>query len=246
MLKTEQNLEAATGRAQWFATTHWSVVLAASEGVSPAAAAALEHLCRAYWFPLYAHLRRRGRGPDDAADLTQELFARLLRRDAFRGVGPEKGRFRTFLLTAADNLLADQHAAATALKRGGGVRPIELDALAAEARYALEPVSPETPDRDFDRRWALVLLDQAFTRLAEEQAAGDGSAGFARLKAFLAADAEPGEYQRLGAELGLAPNTVAKRVERLRERYRELVLAEALRTVGTPAEAEAELRSLFT
>ena len=229
-----------------FATTHWSVVLAAGDGASAASSEALERLCRAYWFPLYAHLRRRGRGPDDAADLTQELFARLLHREAFRGVGPDKGRFRTFLLTAADNLLADQHAAANALKRGGGRRPVELDALAAEARYAIEPVSPDAPDRDFDRRWALVLLDQAFAKLAEEQAARDDAAGFERLKPFLAAEAEPGEYQRLGAELGLAPNTIAKRVERLRERYRELVFAEALHTVGTPAEAEAELRSLFS
>lgn len=229
-----------------FATTHWSVVLTAGDGASPAAEAALERLCRTYWFPLYAHLRRRGRGPDDAAELTQELFARLLRRDAFRTVGPEKGRFRTFLLTAADHLLADQHAMDTALKRGGGTRPVELDALAAEDRYALEPVSSDTPGRDFDRRWALVLLDQALARLVEEQAARDDSAGFVHLKAFLAADAEPGDYARVGEALGLAPNTVAKRVERLRERYRELVLAEAMHTVGTPAETEAELRSLFS
>lgn len=228
-----------------FATTHWSVVLAAGDDSSPASTAALERLCRAYWFPLYAHFRRRGRNPDDSAELTQDLFANLLRRDGFRRVGPEKGRFRTFLLTTADNLLLDHHAAEAALKRGGGERPIELDALSAEDRFALEPLTDESPDRAFDQRWALVLLDQALGKLTEEQAARDDAAAFERLKPFLASEAEPGEYGRVAADLGLTSNTVAKRVERLRERYRELVLAEAMQTVGTPAEAEAELRSLF-
>ena len=228
-----------------FATTHWSVVLAAGDSTSAASTAALERLCRGYWFPLYAHFRRRGRNPDDSAELTQELFACLLRRDGLRRVGPEKGRFRTFLLTAADRLLLDQRAADSALKRGGGERPLELDGLSAEERYALEPVTHETPDRAFDQQWALVLLDQALKRLAEEQAARDDATTFERLKPYLATEAEAGEYSRLAGELGFTPNTIAKRVERLRERYRELVLAEALQTVGTPAEAEAELRSLF-
>ncbi len=228
-----------------FATTHWSVVLAAGDSPSLASTAALERLCRGYWFPLYAHFRRRGRNPDDAAELTQELFACLLRRESFRRVGPEKGRFRSFLLTIADRLLLDHHAAESALKRGGGQGALALDALSAEERYALEPITHETPDRAFDRQWALVLLDQALKKLAEEQAAREDASAFERLKPFLAAEAEAGEYGRLATELGLTQNTIAKRVERLRERYRELVLAEALQTVGTPAEAEAELRSLF-
>ncbi len=228
-----------------FATTHWSVVLAAGDTHSPASSAALERLCQGYWFPIYAHFRRRGRNPDDAAELTQDLFATLLRRDGLRSVGPERGRFRTYLLTVADRLLCDQHAAETALKRGGGVRPLELDALSAEERYALEPHSDESPDHAFDRQWAMVLLERALGRLAEEQSARDDAAVFERLKTFLASEAEPGEYGRLASELGLTPNTVAKRVERLRERYRELVLAEAMQTVGTPAEATQELKSLF-
>jgi RNA polymerase sigma-70 factor (ECF subfamily) len=228
-----------------FATTHWSVVLAAGDSPSPASQTALDRLCRGYWFPLYAHFRRRGRKADEAAELTQELFANLLRRDGLRRVAPEKGRFRTFLLTTADRLMFDQHAAETARKRGGGQSPLALDALSAEERFALEPLTLETPDRAFDRQWALVLLDQAMRKLAEEQAARDDADAFAHLKPFLAAEAEAGDYGRLATELGLAPNTIAKRVERLRERFRELVLAEALQTVGTPAEAEAELRSLF-
>ena len=228
-----------------FATTHWSVVLAAGDARSPAASAALERLCEGYWFPLYAHFRRRGRGPEDAAELTQELFAALLRRDGLSSVRPDRGRFRTYLLTVADRLLKDQHAAETAWKRGGGERPLALDALSAENRYALEPLTDESPDRAFDRRWAMVLLDRALRRLTEEQEARGDQAVFAALRPFLAADAEPGEYGRLSGELGLASNTIAKRVERLRERYRELVRAEALQTVGTPAEAAAELRSLF-
>ena len=129
---------------------------------------------------------------------------------------------------------------ATAIGRGP-----PLTALAAEERFRLEPVTHETPDREFDRRWGLVLLDQALRRLTEEQAAREDGVLFGQLKPFLAAEPEPGDYARIALASGLTPNTVAKRVERLRERFRDLVLAEALQTVGTPAEAEAELRSLF-
>ena len=212
---------------------------------SPTARAALERLCTAYWYPLYAHIRRRGPGPDDAADLTQEFFAVLLRRNSLASVGPEKGRFRTFLLTSLDYFLHDQSARERAAKRGGGAALIQLDALNAEQRFALEPATNETPDKAFDRRWAAALLEQAFARLEVEQAQGGKAEIFARLKPFLAREVEPGEYDALAGELKLAANTIAKNVQRLRRRARELLLEEAAQSLAAPGDAEQELRALF-
>jgi RNA polymerase sigma-70 factor (ECF subfamily) len=137
-----------------FATTRWSVVLAAGDSTAPESELALEELCRAYWYPLYAHIRGRGFSPDDAKDLTQDFIASLLRRESLSGVAPERGRFRSYLLAALKYFLADEHASHTAAKRGGGIAPISLEALSPEARYALEPASAESPDVLFDRRWA--------------------------------------------------------------------------------------------
>ena len=228
-----------------FTTTHWSNVLHAGGEDSPTARAALERLCAAYWYPLYAHVRRRGQGPDDAADLTQEFFAVLLRRNSLAHVGPEKGRFRTFLLTSLDYFLHDQSARDHAAKRGGGAMLVQLDALEAEQRFALEPATDETPDKAFDRRWAAALLEQAFARLEVEQAQGGKAELFARLKPFLAREVEPGEYDALAGELKLAANTVAKNVQRLRRRARELLLEEAAQSLAAPGDAEQELRALF-
>lgn len=227
-----------------FTTTHWSNVLHAG-GDSPSARAALERLCAAYWYPLYAHVRRRGHGPDDAADLTQEFFAVLLRRNSLANVGPKKGRFRTFLLTSLDYFLQDQSARIYAAKRGAGIVPIRLDALDAEERFALEPATSETPDLAFDRRWAAALLEQAFRRLESEQAESGKAETFGRMKPFLAREVEPGEYEALGSELGIAPNTIAKAVQRLRLRARELLIEEASQTVAAFGDAERELRELF-
>lgn len=228
-----------------FATTHWSVVLQAGEGDSPAGRAALERLCATYWYPLYAHIRRRGHGPQDAPDLTQEFFAVLLRRQSLARVGPEKGRFRTFLLTALDYFLNDQMDRAHTAKRGGGVVAIALDALAAEQRFAVEPVTNETPDKAFDRRWAAALLEQAFARLASEQSENGKAVLFGELKPMLAREVEPGEYDALAAKLGIPPNTLAKTVQRLRLRARELLIDEAAHTVAAKGDAERELRELF-
>ena len=228
-----------------FTTTHWSAVLHAGGADSPAARAALERLCATYWYPLYAHARRRGHGPDDAADLTQEFFAVLLRRNSLATVGPEKGRFRTFLLTSMDYFLHDQSARAHAAKRGGGVALVQLDALDAEQRFALEPSTHETPDKGFDRRWAAALLEQAFARLEAEQIAAGKADLFSHLKPLVAREIEPGEYEALGSELGLAANTIAKTVQRLRLRARQLLLDEAAQTVAATGDAEQELRALF-
>lgn len=237
--------DALNARAGIFATTHWSVVLHTGGADSPTTREALEALCRAYWYPLYAHARRRGASPDDAADLTQEFFAVLLRRNSLAHVGPEKGRFRTFLLTAMDYFLCDQSARDHAFKRGGGRRLIELDALSAEQRFALEPATDETPDKAFDRRWAAALLEQAFTRLATEQAKAGKKELFVRLKPYLAREIKPGEYDALAGELGLAANTIAKTVQRLRARARELLIEEAAQTIAAAGDVEKELRELF-
>ena len=228
-----------------FTTTHWSNVLHAGNEDSPVGRAALEQLCAGYWYPLYAHVRRRGHGPDDAADLTQGYFSTLLGRNSLASVGPEKGRFRTFLLTSLDHFLHDQRARDHAVKRGGGAKLIALDALSAEERFALEPACNETPDKAFDRRWAAAMLDQAFLRLQAEQSQNGHSNLFTRLRPFLAREVEPGEYHALAAELGVATNTIAKSVQRLRARARELLIDEATQTVAAAGDAEKELRQLF-
>ncbi len=228
-----------------FNTTHWSEVLQAGEANSSAANAALERLCATYWYPLYAHIRRRGHGPQNAPDLTQEFFATLLRRNSLARVGPAKGRFRTFLLTALDYFLNDQSDRALAAKRGGGAALLPLDALAAEQRFALEPVTEESPDKAFDRRWAAALVEQAIARLAAEQTQCGKATLFAELKPLLAREIEPGEYDALATRLGIQANTLAKTVQRLRRRARQLLIEEATHTLAAAGDAERELRELF-
>jgi RNA polymerase sigma-70 factor (ECF subfamily) len=221
------------------------MVLNAGAGDSPEAHAALERLCSTYWFPIYASIRRRGRKPEDACDLTQEFFACLLRRNSLARVGPEKGRFRTFLLTSLGYFLADQEKHRTAARRGGGKPLIELDALQAEERYALEPATEETPDKAFDRRWAMALMERALARLEAEHTPGGKADQFARLRHFLGREPEAGEYEAVAAPLEVTPNAIASAVRRLRLRLRELALAEAAHTVASPADAEAELKALL-
>lgn len=228
-----------------FASTSWSIVLNAAEGTSPQAREALERLCSTYWFPLYARVRRRGHGPEDACDLTQEFFLSLLRRRSLTRVAAEKGRFRTFLLTSLGYFLADASDRKCAARRGGGQPLIELDALKAEERYAAEPADQETPDKAFDRRWAMALMERAMARLEKEQVAGGRVDQFARLRVFLGCEPGPGEYEPLAAAWGVTANAVAAAVRRLRLRLRELAIAEAAETVTSPAEAEAELRTLL-
>jgi RNA polymerase sigma-70 factor (ECF subfamily) len=156
----------------WFATTHWSVVLTAPQTASPAGHEALEKLCRAYWYPLYAYVRRRGYAPHDAEDLTQELFARLLADDFLEGVTAEKGKFRSFLLTVTNHFLANERDRAQTAKRGGGAPILSLDDPSFEQRYGLEPATEVTPAVLFDRRWAWAVLDQAIKRLRRQRCAG--------------------------------------------------------------------------
>ncbi len=226
-----------------FATTHWSVVLTAGHKDSPQAAAALEQLCHAYWYPLYAYVRRRGYSPEDAQDGTQSFFARLLEGDILPRASSERGRFRSFLLKALQNFLADAHDRATALKRGAGQPVIALDALNGEARYALEPADQLSPDTLFERRWATTVLEGAWTRLAAEYEK-DGKMGlFGELRRFNSERAP--SYAEAAATLGLPENTVKSLVHRMRQRYRVLLRAEIARTVDDPAEIDEEIRYLL-
>jgi RNA polymerase sigma-70 factor (ECF subfamily) len=219
--------------------------LAAKRSDSSEAAAALEKLCRTYWYPLYAFLRREGRSPHDAQDLTQEFFARLLRRDFLENVDPQKGRFRSFLLAALRHFLCDEWDKARAEKRGGGQAIVSLNDHNAEERYLLEPDASAPAERIFEQHWALTLLAQALTRLREEFTAAGKAAEFVHLKVFLSTLTSDGAYDAVAANLQLSVDTIAVKVHRLRQRYGELIRAEIARTVASPADIEEELGHLF-
>jgi RNA polymerase sigma-70 factor (ECF subfamily) len=227
-----------------FATTHWSVVLQAGGEPSSIAVAALEKLCRAYWFPLYAFVRRKGLAEEDAKDLTQQFFTRLLERNDFRAVDARRGKFRTFLLTALTHFLANERDRAQAVKRGGGKVIFSLDAISPEQFQCIEPSSDLSPDKLFDQRWAVKLLEAAMTRLQAEMMAANRSTQFEELKKFLADEADEGDYAVVAARLGSTRETVAVAVHRMRLRYRQLVRAEVANTVSSPAELEEEMRHL--
>ena len=228
-----------------FAETHWSMVLRAGHPEAPEAAQALEGLCRAYWYPVYAWIRSRGHGAEEAQDLTQDFFASLLHRRSLAGVSQEKGRFRTFLIRSIQYFLADDHHRKTALRRGGGTPPVELDGLDPEARYAMEPSTNDSPDAAFDRRWCRVLMARAFQKLEEEQAAAGRGDVFGVLREFIGGVPDAGAYGRAAQTLGISQNAVAASVRRLRLRCRGIILAEIMETVESREEAEEELRALF-
>lgn len=234
-----------SGSAQSFVTTHWSVVLAAKQGDPSEADAALEKLCRIYWYPLYAFLRREGRSPHDAQDLTQAFFAHLLRRAFLENVGPEKGKFRSFLLAALKHFVSDEWDKAGAAKRGGGQPILSLDDHNPEELYLLEADAAAPAERIFEQRWALTLLGQALVRLREEFAAAGKSREFNHLKAFLSTPSSDGAYDAVAEQLGLTVNTIGVKVHRLRQRYGEFIRAEIAHTVASSADIEEELEHLF-
>lgn len=228
-----------------FRTTHWSVVLAAGDNASPQSAEALEKLCRIYWLPLYAYVRRSGRGPEEAEDMTQAFFEHFLESNAVSRADRQRGRFRTFLLTSLQNFLSKEWQRACAEKRGGGRALLAWDELSPETRYQPETASELTPDKVFDQRWALTLFQQALVRLREEYAAGGKREQFERLKDFLSAEVGEGVYANVAAQLGMGRSAVAVAVHRLRQRYGQLVRDEIAHTVASPAEVEEELQYLI-
>lgn len=233
----------ATNRS--FATTRWSVVAAAGDQLSPNAAEALETLCRAYWYPLYAYVRRKGLAAADAQDVTQEFFHRLIGKNYLESVDRRQGSFRFFLLASMNHLLANEWDKARALKRGGGHQVISLDAEEAEGRFVQEAAVNDSAEKAFDRRWALTLLDRALARLREEFAGAGKVPQFEALKVFLSEVAGAGDYAALAGQVGLDAGGVAVAVHRLRLRYREIVRDEIAQTVATEAELKAEMQHLF-
>jgi RNA polymerase sigma factor (sigma-70 family) len=225
-----------------FATTRWSVILRAGEG-GDAGASALEFLCKAYWHPLRAYLLRKGHSPADAEDLTQEFFARLLRRDSFSKVNPERGRFRNFLLVSLRHFLADEYDKSRAARRGGGAPAVSLDAPGGENSPQPDLADRQTPEQIFERDWAETVLKRAREKLREECIASN------RLDAYEALGPEGNDtdenYQQIGARLGLSEQGVKSAAFRLRRRYRELIRAEVAETVENEAESEDELRHLI-
>lgn len=220
------------------------MVLRAANPDSTRSRAALAALCETYWFPLYAHARRRGCSPQDAEDATQGLFAQLLERRAFAAATPEQGRFRSFLLTSMSNYLASEWKKERTLKRGGGRAILSLDLETAESRYGLEPAVADGPDQAFDRSWALQMLDVVLKRL-ENECAAEGQAGlFAALKKTLLGTRESQPYAQLATQLGMSEANVKVAVHRLRKRYRELIREQIAETVDTPEAVEDELRHL--
>lgn len=237
--------DAARPGGQWFETTHWSVVLAAARNDCDKASAALEQLCRTYWYPLYAYVRRKGNNPEDAQDLTQEFFARILENNSLSHARSERGRFRNFLLTSLQNFLTHEWERGQAQKRGGGRRLLPWDELTPETRYTAEANSEAAPDRVFEERWAATLFQQALSRLRQEFVAAGKGQQFEELKVLLSAEAEDGDYDAIATRLNMTRKSVAVAVHRLRKRYGDMVRREIADTVSSPTEVEDEMRHLI-
>jgi RNA polymerase sigma-70 factor (ECF subfamily) len=226
-----------------FRTTRWTVVLAASGSDQPQARDAMATLCRVYWYPLYAFVRSRGSPPEEAEDLTQGFFAHLLEKDALRQVDPSKGRFRSFLLASFRNFLTDEWTKQRAEKRGGGIAPLSLDADAAEDRFALEPAHGLTPERIFERQWALTVIEQALARLQERYVRSGKRDHFEALKVFLS-ERRPVPQVDVARRLGLSELAVKVAIHRLRKRFHDALREEIAQTVATEQDVDRELRSL--
>ena len=242
MAAPDSKLERLPARKDRFATTHWSMVVSAGDRRSPEVNRSLAILCENYWFPLYAFVRRAGHSAEDAQDLTQEFFVRLLDKQFLAAADRNKGRFRTFLLTAVKRFLANEYDRIQAKKRGGGQTILSLECL--EARYCQEPADTLTPERIFEQQWALTLLNQVLARLQAEMTADGKTALFDALKDHLTGSQAVG-YATTAARLGMTEGAVKVAAHRLRQRYRELLREEIAQTVASPDEIEEEVRYLF-
>ena len=228
-----------------FVATRWTVVLTAAGRDPTRARDALAQLCQTYWYPLYACIRCKGYSPADAEDLTQAFFARVLEENFIATADKEKGRFRSFLLTRLNHFLADEWDRRKAQKRGGGRSLIPLEGGAAETRYQVEPVDARSPDKLFEHRWAVTLLERVLERLQQEYAADGKAALFDELKGCLVQARAAVPYAEVGARLGLSEGALRVAAHRVRQRYRDVLRAEIADTVSGPAEVEEELRHLF-
>jgi RNA polymerase sigma-70 factor (ECF subfamily) len=224
-----------------FATTHWSVVVRAGESGSPEAEAAMERLCRTYWYPLYVFVRRKGYSHEDASDLTQAYFASFLEKRFLKSVDANLGKFRTFLLTSMAHFLANEWDKTQAQKRGGGQQVISFDELLAQERYDLEPVEGTTPESLFERRWAHTVIGVVVERLAAET----DEKRFEVLKPFLLEDKGAVSYEEAATRLGISESALTSAIHRMRSRFSALLVEEVSNTVGNPEAVEEELRHLL-
>jgi len=229
-----------------FDTTNWSVVLRAGSDRSSAAREALGVLCSAYWYPVYAMVRRYGYDSESARDMTQAYFARFLEKDWVKQVRPEHGRFRSFLLVSVRNFLHNERDWERAEKRGGGARPLSLDGAAAEERYALEPAASETPETIFEKAWAEEVLARALERLRSEEIEKDGPERFEQLRGHLTGDESAASYKDLAEEWGVSESTPRVTLHRMRKRLGAILREEIAGTLSDPADVGEELRHLLT
>jgi len=229
-----------------FATTHWSLVADAGDAASPECRAALATLCELYWYPLYAFVRRKGYQAAEAQDLTQAFFAELLAKDRIQLAEQSRGKFRSFLLVSLTHFLANQRRAKSARKRGGGEALLSIDYGDGETRYQREPVDHATPEKIFERRWTMTLLDRAMSRLHDEFRASGKIALFEQLKLHLGGATEAVPYAELAESLQMSLGAIKAAAHRMRKRCRELLRDEIAKTVAEPGEIDGELRALFT
>jgi RNA polymerase sigma factor (sigma-70 family) len=228
-----------------FATTHWTVVLAAGKRHTPQSDGALEKLCRTYWFPLYAYVRRRGHGKQDAEDSVQEFFARLLEKNFLANLDGDKGKFRAFLLASLKHFLANEWDKSQAQKRGGGAAHLSLDWQTADTKFQIAATAEPSPDKTFDREWALALLAKVIGRLQKECEADGKAKLFEQLKIFLTAGKAESAQGEVAKTLGMEEVAVRVAIHRLRKRYRQLLRDEISQTLTDPAQVDEEMRALF-
>ncbi|HEY8748672.1 MAG TPA: sigma-70 family RNA polymerase sigma factor [Tepidisphaeraceae bacterium] len=229
----------------YFATTRWTVVLAAGTG-SPQANQALAQLCQNYWVPLYAYLRKKGHKPADAEDIVQAFLARLIEKTALAAADPNRGRFRSFLISSLQNFVANRRDRELAHKRGGNLKKFSLDFNTAEEAYHREPWTDLTPEKIFDRRWAIDLLNLVLSRLQDEYAKSGKSKLYERLRPALTGDAQGIGYAEIASELQISSDAIKMAVSRMRKRYRELLRQNIADTVASPEDVDDELRHLFS
>ena len=229
-----------------FQTTSWSLVLAAGDEPTPDSERALASLCQIYWRPVYAFVRKRGYDHEQAQDLVQGFFTGVVEKRTLRRANPERGRFRSYLLTSVKNYLANERDRTSAQKRGGGGIAIPIDPIEAESWYAPEAIEDTTPEYLYQRRWALALLERVLDRLRDEAQAAGKSDQFDRLAELLVGDAPDSPYEALARELGTSAGALRVAVHRLRRRYRDLLRAEIAETVSSPEEVDDEIRFLFS
>jgi len=244
-LTSEHSTPASTASGDIFATTHWTVVLAAGNRSTPQSDLALEELCRTYWFPLYAYVRRRGHTKEDAEDLTQAFFACFLAKNYLEGLSAERGRFRAFLLASLKHFLANEWDKSRRQKRGGGEVPLSLDWQTADTQFQVASTAEPSPDKAFDREWALALLGKVIERLQKECEAEGKAKLFEQLKIFLTVGKGELSHAEAAKNLSMDETAVRVAIHRLRKRYRELLRDEIAQTLADAADVDEEMRALF-